>query len=74
VVNLVDSANDAMAILIEGGLDRLLDMNLVVFIYRSFDVVSINDVRINIARLVVGYLIIRRLSVVTAGGRLSRLD
>ena len=63
-----------MAVLIESDLDRLLDMNLVVFIYRSLDIVSINDVRINIARLVVGYLIIRCLSVVTAGGRLSRLD
>ena len=49
MVNLVDSANDAMAILIEGGLDRLLDMEFVVFIYRSLDVVSIDDVRVNIA-------------------------
>ena len=74
MVNLVDSANDAVAIFIEGGLDRLFDMELVVFIYRSLDVVSIDDVRVNIARLVVGYLIIGCLSVATGVGRLSRLD
>jgi len=48
VVNLIDGAHDTMAVLIESDLDRLLDMELVIFIDRSLDVVIVDDVRVNI--------------------------